>query len=281
MKGATGVIGGREFKEGRSFIQFTAPINPGNSGGPLLDVYGKVIGITIAAILKAQNIGYAIPINEIKLILDELYQTKFLRRSFLGARFNFSSDHHAHYLGNPVPAGLYINKVYKDSLFDRAGIKEGDMIYEFNEYRLDAFGETAVPWSPERVSLYDIVARLKTDQPVKVVAYRNGERKEFAFLFALTAPYAIRPKYPDYEPIEYEIIGGVVVMELADNHLPILSQAMPFLIDYAKTENKVDPVLVITHVGILIRGFAQKQKKLKQSAFRKSKQLLGMLKMRA
>lgn len=248
MKSGTGVVSGRESGSGRSLIQITAPINPGNSGGPLLNTNNEVIGITISAVFLAQNVGYAIPINELKLIVDDLYTTSFVRKASLGARFNFSRDAQAQFLNNPLPAGFYVNKVFAGSLFEKAGVKEGDMLYELNGFSLDAFGEAMVPWTRDKTSIHDLVSRLKIGDEVEIVIYRNGERKEIRFTFVLTEPYPIRRCYPDYEEISYEVIGGMVIMELADNHINLLSETVPFIINYTKAENKVDPVLVIAHI---------------------------------
>lgn len=68
LKSATGVVSGREFIQGHSLLQITAPVNPGNSGGPLLNVQGQVIGITIAMVSNVYNIGYAIPIFKFFII---------------------------------------------------------------------------------------------------------------------------------------------------------------------------------------------------------------------
>ncbi len=248
LKSSTGVISGRESGDGRSLIQITAPVNPGNSGGPLLNARGEVIGIAISMVFLAQNIGYAIPINELKIVLDDLYGKKFVRRESLGARFNFATDEMAELLGNPLPAGFYVNKVFKRSLMERAGVQEGDMIYEFNGYRLDGFGDTTAPWSYEKIAVHDLVARLKIGDPVHLVIYRKGSRIDIHFSFEESAPYPVRYMYPGYEKVEYEVIGGMVVMQLADNHLLPLLAMVPYLIRYARTENKLDPVLVITHI---------------------------------
>jgi serine protease Do len=80
LKSTTGVISGRE----KNLIQMSAPINPGSSGGPLLNVKGQVIGINTAGITEAQNIGYIIPINELCVILPELYTSKLLRKPTMG-----------------------------------------------------------------------------------------------------------------------------------------------------------------------------------------------------
>lgn len=248
MKSSTGVISGRESGEGRSLIQITAPINPGNSGGPLLNARGEIIGIAISMVFLAQNIGYAIPINELKIVLDDLYATRFVRRESLGARFNFATDDAARLLGNPLPVGFYVNKIFKNSLMERAGVVEGDMIYEFNGFRLDGYGDTTAPWSYEKIAVNDLVARLKIGDPVHLVIYRTGKRLDLHFNFDQSPPYPVRYMYPGYEAVEYEIIGGMVVMQLADNHLFPLLTSVPYLISYARTENKVDPVLVVTHI---------------------------------
>ena len=248
MKSSTGVVSGRESYGGRSLIQITAPINPGNSGGPLINMQGEVIGIAIATVLAAQNIGYAIPINELKIIVDDLYKKPFIRRETLGMQYNYASEELAKLFNCPSPVGVYINKVYKDSLMDKAGIQEGDMLYEFNDFRVDAYGDITVPWSHDKIAITDLVARLKIGEKVTLVIYRGGKRQEIAFTFEYTPPYPVRRMYPDYEDIDYEVIAGMVIMELADNHLPLLIPDMPFLIRYLKPDNKTVSKLIITHI---------------------------------
>ncbi|TET06948.1 trypsin-like serine protease [Candidatus Dependentiae bacterium] len=248
LKSATGIISGREFLEGQSFIQTTAPINPGNSGGPLLNRKGRVIGINTAAVTKAQNVGYSIPINELKLIFDELHKKPFIRKPFFGFAFNNSSDFQATFLGNPKPGGLYINKIFKNSLAEKIGLTEGDMIYIFNGFTIDVFGEATVPWSPDKAPIIDLISRLKFGKIIPITIYRKSARKELSLEFKESPIYPIRTMYPDYEKIEYEIIGGMVVMQLTDNHLPLLKNKNPYLVRFEKIENKIEPVLVVTHI---------------------------------
>lgn len=248
LKSATGVLSGRESSRGRVFLQITAPINLGNSGGPLLNGNGMVVGVAIAAVIEAQNIGYAIPINELKLILDDLSKSSFVRRGYLGARFNYASDEQATFLGNPVPSGFYVNKLFKGGLLEKAGIQEGDMIYEINGYGIDAYGDVEVPWSRDKISLLDVVSRLKIGDEVVLVLYRNGERQDITFIFELTDPYPIRWIYPDYEKVDYELFGGMVIMPLEGNHLPLLIKLMPYLVKYEKMENRAEAMLVIAHI---------------------------------
>ncbi len=248
LKSTTGIVSGRESIRGQSLIQITAPINPGSSGGPLFDAQGKVVGITVAVDIDASNVGYAIPIGELHVILDDLYTKKFVKKPFLGARFAYASDEKARFFNNPLPAGMYISTVFNGSLLEQAGVQAGDMLYEFNGDRIDAYGEARVSWSEDNVSLFDLIGRVKVGQKVRIVVYRKGQKKEFIVTFATQELFAIQPRYPLFETVEYEVIGGLVVMELTANHLLYLMKSNPDLAEYNRPENKLQPVLVITHV---------------------------------
>jgi len=248
MKSTTGVVSGREAVDTVSYLQITAPINPGSSGGPLISTQGAVIGITVASVPEASNVGYAIPVNELKLIFEDLVEKQLVRKPILGGHFHNATDEHARFLGNPVPAGLYMHKVFKNSLLEKVGLQPGDMIYELNGHRLDSYGEVTVPWGAGKISLYDLISRLEVGKRVELVVYRDGEKKEFEFVLEEVPPYPVRVKFPDYETIEYEIIGGMVVMEFTLNHLPLLIDFSPLLMKYKKVENMLESVLVITHI---------------------------------
>ena len=248
IKSSTGIVSGRESVDSISYIQITAPINPGSSGGPLISMQGSIVGITVASNAYALNVGYAIPINELNVVFEDLLKTALVRKPILGGRFHNATDDHARFLGNPLPAGLYLHKVLKGSLLEKGGLLPGDMLYEFNGNRLDPYGDAMVPWSSDKVSLYDQISRLATGQKVKLLLYRAGEKKEINFILELFPAYPIRVKYPDYEEVEHEVIGGMVVMELAQNHVPLLLRTAPFLIKFQKVENTFDPVLIITHI---------------------------------
>lgn len=248
IKSSTGVISGRESGIGKTFFQITAPVNPGNSGGPVFNEQGHVIGITVSMMMNAQNIGYAIPINDAAMVLADLYKTKLVRMGMLGARFNSCDDAQAHFLGNPTPAGLYVNTVFPNSLFAKVGVQAGDMIYEFNGFRIDGGGHTMVPWTIDRVSIHDLVSRLTPGQKVAMVIYRDGKKKDLEFIFEVIDPMHIHWLYPLHELVEYEIFGGMVIMQLADNHINEFVNELPELSEYLKVENRMNPVLLITHV---------------------------------
>lgn len=248
LKSTTGIVSGREFIFGTSLLQVTAPINPGNSGGPLFNIVGHVIGIAVAVVSSAQNVGYAIPINELKIIIKDMYSNSIVRKPFLGARFIDAVDEKATLLHNPSPPGWYIVTVFKGTLLDRAGVLSGDMLYVFNGYQLDPYGETTVPWASDKVSVYDLISRVKIGDTIKLVMYRNGKRKDITITVEALDPFAIRQRFPGYEAIHYEVIGGMVIMELATNHLEELMDSAPELVRFNYPEYRLDPVLIITHI---------------------------------
>lgn len=242
LKSTTGVVSGHE----NNLIQIDAAINPGNSGGPSLDTSGQVVGINTLYAPGAQNVGYIIPINELKIILDDLRTVKLLRKPFLGILFNNASESLTRYLGNPLPGGLYVVDVYKGSPLNKAGVQKDDMIYEVNGYRIDNYGELAV--NGERISIIDYVSQLKLGQKITMVVYRNGERKQISFSFDQAEMLPVRKIYPGYEPVEFEIVAGMVIQPLALDHVAMLVNGSPSLAKYAEMKYQKHPALIVTHV---------------------------------
>lgn len=244
FKSTTGVISGRE----HHLIQISAPINPGSSGGPLLNIKGEVVGINSSGIVEAQNVGYAIPINDLKIVLPDLYKVKILRKPFMGVLFNNGTEALTEYLGNPQPGGCYVVEVVKGSTLDKAGIKRGDMIYEINGHQVDIFGEMSVPWSEDKVSITDYASRLSIGEDLNLIVYRSSERKELSVKFTHATLPVIRRIYPGYEPIDYEIFAGMIVMELTLNHIQLLGDHASGLSKYAELKNQSEQALIITHI---------------------------------
>ena len=244
LKSTTGVISGRE----HNLIQMSAAINPGNSGGPLLNAQGEVVGINSAGIVEAQNVGYMIPINDLKIVLNDLYTVKLLRKPFLGVLFNNATESLTEFLGNPRPGGCYVVEVVKNSTLAKAGVQPGDMLYALNGHAIDAFGDMVVPWSEDKISIMDYVSRLSIGDDVKLVLYRSGARKEMSVTFSQAELPAIKKIYPGYEDIDYEVVGGMVVMDLTINHVQLMAEAVPGLARYAEMSNQNDPALVVTHI---------------------------------
>lgn len=242
LKSTVGVVSGRE----QHLIQIDAPINPGNFGGPSVNSTGEVIGINTISAPGTQNVGYIIPINELKLILDDLRKVKLLKKPYLGILYINASEALTQYLGNPLPGGVYVVDVYTGSPLQKAGVAKKDMIYEINGHRLDVYGE--MEWNGEKISIVDYVSQLKLGQDVHLVVYSQGTRKDIRFTFEQTDPLPIKRLYTGYETIDYEIIAGMVVQQLTTNHLPLLVNQAPALAKYIEMKNQTEPVLVVTHI---------------------------------
>jgi len=248
LKSTQGIVSGRE-RVGlinQSCIQITAPINPGNSGGPALNSAGQVIGINFAGVVQAQNFGFIIPINDVKNAINDMYKIKLLRRPVLGCSFVGANEDMVEYLNNPEPEGYYIAKVYKDMIMEKVGIKEGDMLYEVNGLRLDKYGDVSVPWSEDKVSIVDVLNRMEVGDKVNMVLYRKGERVDVDFELEPRFLFPIRPIYPDYEDVDFEVLGGLVVTPLTLNHISIIKS--PTLIPYGSPEKQYEPALIISYV---------------------------------
>ena len=243
LKSTTGVISGRE----GGMIQMSAPINPGNSGGPSVNTAGEVIGINTAGITSAQNVGYIIQINDVKVFLDELRVERLVRKPYLGILQSMATEDLTKALGNPLPGGVYIVEVLSDSPL--AGkLLPGDMMYEINGIKVDLYGDMTVPWSEDKVATSEYVARLALGQKVSFVAYRKGERKTYTCDFERRKLAPIRQMFPGYENIEYEMFGGLVVMPLSLNHIQSLISIASGLAKYVEDRNQTEPLLVVTHV---------------------------------
>ncbi|SPT72047.1 Periplasmic serine endoprotease DegP precursor [Anaerobiospirillum thomasii] len=127
-----------------NFIQTDAAINSGNSGGALVDLDGKLIGIN-TAILGPNGgnigIGFAIPSNMVKTIVDQIKNYGEVRRGQLGITGTELTSDLAKNFGFNQNSGAFVNEVVKDGAADRAGIKPGDIITSVNGKRISSFGE--------------------------------------------------------------------------------------------------------------------------------------------
>lgn len=155
----------------RGLIQTDAAINPGNSGGPLVNMKAEAIGVNTAMVMGAQNIGFAIPINYAKNILEEVMKYGKIRRPFLGVRYVILNPEIAKTNKLPVDYGALIVReslgepaVVKGSAADRAGLKEYDIILEGN-------GEKITEDNP----LADFLAKQKISDKISLKVLREGQ----------------------------------------------------------------------------------------------------------
>ena len=125
---AVGRAVGTEDEVLTDLIQTDAAINPGNSGGPLLNIMGQVIGINTAIKEDAQGIGFAIPVNKAKRVLDELISSGHVTPVWLGLFGQDLDQPTAVYLGLKSPRGVLVTELAKNGPADRAGVRPGDAV---------------------------------------------------------------------------------------------------------------------------------------------------------
>lgn len=131
-KGIVSAIG-REIAELNRFpfLQTDASINPGNSGGPLVNTRGLVIGVNTAVDARAQGIGFAIPIDEVKQVIDQLEKDGRVRRGYIGVGMDEINEEMASALGMEEPKGVLISQVVRGGTAFKAGVKPYDVVVEF------------------------------------------------------------------------------------------------------------------------------------------------------
>ena len=129
---------GRDINEINRFplIQTDAPINPGNSGGPLVNTRGQVIGVNSAIDARAQGIGFAIPIDEVKAILPTLEKMGRLKKGYLGVVLDSLNPQLAQALGVKELDGAVVAQVESGGPADRGGLKPYDIILKFGDRRV-------------------------------------------------------------------------------------------------------------------------------------------------
>lgn len=115
-----------------NLMQTDAAINPGNSGGPLLNLNGEVIGINTAVRSSSQGIGFAIPINVAKEVVNDLIEKGQVTRPWIGISYGNVTKEIADYYGLDKVEGVFISEVLRDTPAAKAGLQPGDIIRSVN-----------------------------------------------------------------------------------------------------------------------------------------------------
>ncbi len=148
---------------GETFIQTDAPINPGNSGGPLINVDGEVIGINTAIIMGAQGLGFAVPINHAKWVMEQIFKYGKVKRSKIGVIIQPLTPEMAKHFG--VKKGVLVAQVLENAPAAKAGIKPGDIIIAVNGKEVDKV-----------IDLQKLIMRNPPGTKVKITVIRNGKK---------------------------------------------------------------------------------------------------------
>lgn len=262
LKVSQGVISGFQ----AHLIQTDAPINSGNSGGPLVKINSnneyEVIGINSQKISSdmADNIGYSIPINYFKLLESSMMTKDFniVYRPRLLCKFSITSEKMIEYLGSKKDLGYQIYKISKSSCLYKGGIRVLDLILSFDNYDIDRFGEVKLPKSKEKINIIDLLFKYPIGKTVKVTYFSKTLKVEKSCEILLENPqFKIKYKLVNFEDkkIDFEIISGLVICDMAENHLT-KDQIPEYLTNKAKTEifkykedmNKLNGKLYIVNI---------------------------------
>ncbi len=169
---------GRSIDSGNGYsidglIQTDAAINQGNSGGPLVNLAGQVIGINSMIVRNsgtgtvAEGLGFAIPINTAAAVADQIIQTGYITRPYMGVNIQPITPDIANAYNLPVQYGAYVTSVASGSPASKAGIRTGDII--------TSFGGTAIDGSH---SFINLLFSFKPGDQVTVVFNRNGSSQQ-------------------------------------------------------------------------------------------------------
>jgi len=160
-----------------NIIQTDAAINFGNSGGPLLDLEGKVIGINTAIAQGAENIGFALPINQVMRLIDNVKETGKISRPFVGVRYVAMTEEIKKELNVSYDYGILVVRgqniadfaVVPNSPADEAGIEEYDIILEADGERID-----------EDTYLSQIISKYNAGDTITLKIWHKGEERNIS-----------------------------------------------------------------------------------------------------
>ena len=210
------------------FLQTDASINPGNSGGPLVNSKGLVIGVNSAIDARAQGIGFAIPIDDVKNVIKDLETNGHVRQGYLGVGLDELNPRAASHLGIKKDSGVIITQVLPGSPADKGGAQDYDLVLEYNGKKISTVVEfmNAVAGSPigqvakikvlrdNKEKILEVIVTEKTDDK-KVFSSKNSKIKSQETPFKLGFKLATIDKTLIKEwQIDEEMIGLPIVAEV-------------------------------------------------------------------
>ena len=147
--------------------------------------------------------------------------------------------------------GYYISKVLENGTMCKAGVKIGDVLCAFDGLPIDNFGEVFIKSLDMKFHIMDYLKYKKVGEEIEIVIIRENENKRLTKTIKLLPNtfYKTRYKYPLYDKIEFIIIGGMIIMELNNNHFDLDEvKESSIVIKYDKIEKKTDTKLIITKI---------------------------------
>lgn len=276
LKVTKGIISGQQ----HNMYQIDTPINPGNSGGPLIK-NNLVIGINGAGIMLANNIGYAVPISRYFAVKDLIYEHKRLIHypEIFGFEFQRTNQDFIDFFGYSCDAdfihksktrasrksrrisrnkggqsieqcgGVYVKRTFKKSPVDGIHMKRGDIVCSVNGVKVDHYGEFSRRWMNQKMDMSNMLCSLPLNHKVEV-KFWSAKSKALQQKSFLIREYQmpVRKVFPEFEKdvVDYEVIGGMVVMPLTLNHMR--GWGRNGLQKYLKIENRHESKLILSSI---------------------------------
>ena len=172
-----------------NFIQTDASINPGNSGGPLVNLKGQVIGVNTAIVAAGQGIGFAIPINMVKRVVDQLVDKGKVVRGWLGVALQPLSPDLAQSLGLAGTNGAVVGSTITGSPAAQAGLQQGDVIVTYDNTPVDDYRH-----------VQRLVAETRVGKSVTLQIVRKKQKMDVAVTIAEVPDETARRPGPPPKP---------------------------------------------------------------------------------
>ena len=195
------------------FIQTDASINPGNSGGALVNTRGELIGINTAIISNGgggnQGIGFAVPVNMARTVMEQILKSGKVTRGYLGVQIQEVTSDLAKAFSLPSPEGALVGDVSSDSPGAKAGLQKGDVITGLNGQKISDY--------------HDLRLRISQTAPgtsVKMDVYRNGQKQQMTATLGefpekgQTAENTPQGESPALEGVQVENLSSEIAQQL-------------------------------------------------------------------
>lgn len=261
-----GVLRDRNNLQVESFIQTDAAVNPGNSGGALINLQGELIGINTAIATSTGNYAgyaFAIPVNLVKKVVDDLLQYGNVQRGLLGVQIEDVDADKAEDFGIPTDQGVLIDGVNRGSAADLAGIHSGDVIIGIGDSPVRSVSE-----------LQELVAINRPGSTISVRFIRDGKSMQTAATLRTfdgspsAEPKAVKNEFDGTtfaeathkQLTELNLDAGVVVSQLGEGAWKRAGMKEKFVVAYidkvpVSSIEELNQLLSFKHGGILVEGF--------------------------
>ena len=195
------------------FIQTDASINPGNSGGALVNTRGELMGINTAIISNGgggnQGIGFAVPVNMARTVMEQILKTGKVTRGFLGVSIQEVTADLAKAFNLPSAAGALVGDVTPDSPGAKAGLQKGDVITSLNGQKITDYHDLRLR-----------ISQTAPGTPIKMDVYRNGQKQQMTATLgefpekAQAAENAPQGEAPALEGVQVENLTPDITQQL-------------------------------------------------------------------